>query len=154
MHAQQHAFLGARAAVVELLRLLYQVLGQVFAQLVACPQLIHGQQQALTRVDSTSGDWYATSGHMLWIGDRTRQVDGAHVEFFRGVKNPLAFKCGPSLSTDDLLRLYEVDVEQFALIQMNIGREVCRRLRATDELLFRVQMGEVPVGPDAFFRAV
>ena len=57
-------------------------------------------------------------------------------------------------STDDLLRLYEVDVEQFALIQMNIGREVCRRLRATDELLFRVQMGEVPVGPDAFFRAV
>jgi CRP/FNR family transcriptional regulator, cyclic AMP receptor protein len=57
-------------------------------------------------------------------------------------------------STDDLLRLYEVDVEQFALIQMNIGREVCRRLRATDELLFRVQMGEVPVGPEAFFRAV
>ena len=57
-------------------------------------------------------------------------------------------------STDDLLRLYERDVEQFALIQMNIGREVCRRLRATDELLFRVQMGDVPVGPDAFFRAV
>ena len=57
-------------------------------------------------------------------------------------------------STDDLLRLYERDVEQFALVQMNIGREVCRRLRATDELLFRVQMGDVPVGPDAFFRAV
>jgi CRP/FNR family transcriptional regulator, cyclic AMP receptor protein len=56
-------------------------------------------------------------------------------------------------STDDLLRLYERDVEQFALVQMNIGREVCRRLRATDELLFRVQMGDVPVGPDAFFRA-
>ena len=55
MHAQQHAFLGARAAVVELLRLLYQVLGQVFAQLVACPQLIHGQQQALTRV-AVQGD--------------------------------------------------------------------------------------------------
>jgi CRP-like cAMP-binding protein len=57
-------------------------------------------------------------------------------------------------STDDLLRLYERDVEQFALVQMNIGREVCRRLRATDELLFRVQMGDVPGGPDAFFRAV
>jgi len=57
-------------------------------------------------------------------------------------------------STDDLLRLYERDVEQFALIQMNIGREVCRRLRATDELLFRVRMGEVPGGPEAFFREV
>lgn len=55
-------------------------------------------------------------------------------------------------SHDDLLHLYERDVEQFALLQMNIGREVCRRLRATDELLFRTRMGEQPVGPDSFFR--
>jgi CRP/FNR family transcriptional regulator, cyclic AMP receptor protein len=56
-------------------------------------------------------------------------------------------------STDDLMNLYERDVEQFALVQMNISREVCRRLRATDELLFRAQMGELPAGPEAFFRA-
>ncbi len=64
-------------------------------------------EQALTRVDSTSGDWYDCSAHMLWIGDRTRQPDGAHVEFLRGVKNPLAFKCGPSLTTDHLLTLID-----------------------------------------------
>ena len=51
----------------------------------------------MTRVDSTTGDWYATSGHMLWIGDRTRQPDHAHVEYCRGIKNPLGLKCGPSL---------------------------------------------------------
>jgi 3-deoxy-7-phosphoheptulonate synthase len=64
-------------------------------------------EQALTRVDSTSGDWYDCSAHLLWIGDRTRQPDGAHVEFLRGVKNPLGFKAGPSLSADDLLRLLD-----------------------------------------------
>jgi 3-deoxy-7-phosphoheptulonate synthase len=64
-------------------------------------------EQALTRVDSTTGDWYDCSAHMLWIGDRTRQVDGGHVEFARGIKNPVAFKAGPSLSTDDVLRLIE-----------------------------------------------
>jgi 3-deoxy-7-phosphoheptulonate synthase len=53
-------------------------------------------EQALTRVDSTSGDWYACSAHFLWIGDRTRQADGAHVEFLRGVKNPIGMKAGPS----------------------------------------------------------
>ena len=62
-------------------------------------------EQAMTRVDSTSGDWYDTSAHMLWIGDRTRQLDGAHVEFMRGIKNPIGLKCGPSLEPDDLLRL-------------------------------------------------
>jgi 3-deoxy-7-phosphoheptulonate synthase len=65
-------------------------------------------EQALTRVDSTSGDWYDVSAHMLWLGDRTRQPDGAHAEFLRGVKNPLGLKCGPSLSTDDLLRLIDI----------------------------------------------
>ncbi len=59
--------------------------------------LLLGFEQAFTRVDSTTGDWYATSGHMIWIGDRTRQLDHAHVEFCRGIKNPLGLKCGPSL---------------------------------------------------------
>jgi 3-deoxy-7-phosphoheptulonate synthase len=65
-------------------------------------------EQALTRVDSTSGDWYDVSAHMLWIGDRTRQIDGAHVEFMRGVKNPLGLKCGPSMVIDDLLKLIDI----------------------------------------------
>jgi 3-deoxy-7-phosphoheptulonate synthase len=64
-------------------------------------------EEALTRVDSTSGDWYDCSAHMLWIGDRTRQPDGGHVEFLRGVRNPLGFKAGPTLPTDDLLRLLD-----------------------------------------------
>ena len=64
-------------------------------------------EEALTRVDSTSGDWYDCSAHMLWIGDRTRQPDGAHVEFLRGVRNPIGFKCGPSLSVDDTLKLID-----------------------------------------------
>ena len=62
----------------------------------------------MTRVDSTTGDWYATSGHMLWIGDRTRQHDHAHVEYARGIKNPIGLKCGPSLKADDLLRLIDI----------------------------------------------
>jgi len=65
-------------------------------------------EEALTRVDSTSGDWYDVSAHMLWIGDRTRQPDGAHVEFLRGVKNPIGLKCGPSLAPDELLRLIDI----------------------------------------------
>ncbi len=69
--------------------------------------LLLGYEQALTRVDSTSGDWYATSGHMLWIGDRTRQPDHAHVEYFRGIKNPIGLKCGPSLTPDNLLGLID-----------------------------------------------
>ncbi|MBL3567511.1 3-deoxy-7-phosphoheptulonate synthase, partial [Rhodovulum sulfidophilum] len=59
-------------------------------------------EEALTRIDSTSGHWIAGSGHMIWIGDRTRQIDGAHVEFCRGVMNPIGLKCGPSMSEDDL----------------------------------------------------
>lgn len=65
-------------------------------------------EQALTRIDSTTGDWYDVSAHFLWIGDRTRQIDGAHVEFLRGVKNPIGLKCGPSITSDELLRLIEV----------------------------------------------
>src|SRR5579863_2848566 len=70
--------------------------------------LLLGYEQALTRLDSTSGDYYATSGHMIWIGDRTRQLDGAHVEYCRGLKNPIGLKCGPTLNPDDLLRLIDV----------------------------------------------
>ncbi len=62
-------------------------------------------EEALCRVDSTSGLPVAGSGHMLWIGDRTRQPDGAHVEFCRGVQNPIGLKCGPSITADDLKRL-------------------------------------------------
>jgi len=70
--------------------------------------LLLGFEQAMTRVDSTSGDWYDTSAHMIWIGDRTRQLDGAHVEFCRGVGNPIGVKCGPSLAPDELIALLDV----------------------------------------------
>ena len=70
--------------------------------------LLLGYEQALTRVDSTTGDWYATSGHMIWIGDRTRQLDHGHVEYFRGIKNPIGLKCGPSLKPDELIKLIDI----------------------------------------------
>ena len=70
--------------------------------------LLLGYEEAFTRIDSTTGDWYATSGHMIWIGDRTRQFDHAHIEYARGVKNPIGLKCGPSLKADDLLRLIDI----------------------------------------------
>lgn len=70
--------------------------------------LLLGYEEALTRIDSTSGDWYATSGHMIWIGDRTRQADHAHVEYCRGIKNPLGLKCGPTMTADELLRLIDI----------------------------------------------
>jgi 3-deoxy-7-phosphoheptulonate synthase len=69
--------------------------------------LLLGYEQAMTRVDSTSGEWYATSGHMIWIGDRTRQLGGAHVEYARGIRNPIGLKCGPSLKPDELIRLID-----------------------------------------------
>ena len=67
--------------------------------------LLLGFEQAMTRIDSTSGRWYDTSAHFVWIGDRTRQLDGAHVEFFRGIANPIGIKAGPSMPVEDLLRL-------------------------------------------------
>jgi 3-deoxy-7-phosphoheptulonate synthase len=70
--------------------------------------LLLGYEEAMTRVDSTTGDWYDTSAHFLWIGDRTRQPDGAHVEFARGIKNPIGIKCGPSLDPDELLKLIDI----------------------------------------------
>ncbi|MBR0642076.1 class II 3-deoxy-7-phosphoheptulonate synthase [Plastoroseomonas hellenica] len=65
-------------------------------------------EQALTRVDSTTGDPYACSAHFLWIGDRTRQPEGAHVEFLRGVRNPIGMKVGPTMEADELVRLTEI----------------------------------------------
>jgi 3-deoxy-7-phosphoheptulonate synthase len=70
--------------------------------------LLLGFEQAMTRVDSTTGDWYATSGHMVWVGDRTRQPDHAHVEYARGIKNPIGLKCGPSLTPDGLIELIDI----------------------------------------------
>ncbi|NAZ36913.1 class II 3-deoxy-7-phosphoheptulonate synthase [Rubellimicrobium sp. CFH 75288] len=64
-------------------------------------------EEALTRVDSTTGQWLAGSGHMIWIGDRTRQPDGAHVEYCRGVQNPIGLKCGPSLTSGHLKALIQ-----------------------------------------------
>ena len=69
--------------------------------------LLLGYEQAMTRVDSTSGDWYDTSAHMVWIGHRTRHLDEAHVEFCRGIQNPLGVKCGPGMEPDELVRLLE-----------------------------------------------
>jgi 3-deoxy-7-phosphoheptulonate synthase len=69
--------------------------------------LLLGYEEALTRVDSTSGDWYDTSAHLLWIGERTRQLDHAHIEFMRGIKNPIGLKVGPTLEPDELIRLID-----------------------------------------------
>ena len=74
---------------------------------VAHEALLLPYEQALARVDSTTGDWYGCSAHFLWIGDRTRQLDGAHVEFLRGLGNPLGMKVGPTQEADDLLRLID-----------------------------------------------
>ena len=65
-------------------------------------------ERALTRVDSTTGEWYDCSAHMLWVGDRTRQLDGAHVEFLRGIGNPIGMKVGPTLEADEMIRLIDV----------------------------------------------
>ena len=70
--------------------------------------LILPYEQALTRRDSLTGDWYDCSAHMLWVGDRTRQIDGAHVEFVRGLSNPLGLKVGPTMGVDELRRLVDV----------------------------------------------
>jgi 3-deoxy-7-phosphoheptulonate synthase len=69
--------------------------------------LLLGFEEAMTRVDSTSGDWYDTSAHLVWIGERTRQLDGAHVEFCKGVKNPIGVKVGPTMEPDELVRVVE-----------------------------------------------
>ena len=72
--------------------------------------LLLNYEETLTRKDTITDDrgWYATSAHMVWIGDRTRQLDGAHVEYFRGIHNPIGLKCGPCLDPDELLKLLDV----------------------------------------------
>ena len=70
--------------------------------------LLLGYEEALTRNDSMSGDWYDCSAHMLWIGERTRRLDGAHIEFLRGVENPLGCKLGPTATTEDAIKLCEI----------------------------------------------
>ncbi len=70
--------------------------------------LLLNYEQALTRVDSTSGDFYGTSAHLLWIGERTRQLDGAHAEFMRGIANPIGCKVGPTMEPDELVRLIDL----------------------------------------------
>ncbi len=69
--------------------------------------LLLGYEEALTRKDSLSGDWYDCSAHMVWIGERTRELDGAHVEFFRGIRNPVGCKVGPTATPEEVLALCE-----------------------------------------------
>ncbi len=69
--------------------------------------LLLGYEQSLTRQDSTTGGWYDCSAHMLWIGDRTRQLDGAHIDFLRGILNPVGLKVGPKHDTDEILSIIE-----------------------------------------------
>ncbi|MGB1361069.1 MAG: class II 3-deoxy-7-phosphoheptulonate synthase [Alphaproteobacteria bacterium] len=70
--------------------------------------LLLGYEEALTRKDSTTGDYYDTSAHMLWIGERTRQPDHAHAEFFRGIENPIGMKCGPTITGDEILEMCDI----------------------------------------------
>ncbi|MEJ2527116.1 MAG: 3-deoxy-7-phosphoheptulonate synthase, partial [Sulfurovaceae bacterium] len=69
--------------------------------------LLLNYEEALTKVDSITGDWYDCSAHMLWIGDRTRDLDDAHIEFLRGVHNPIGCKVGPSMQEDELIKLID-----------------------------------------------
>lgn len=97
-------------------------------------------EQALTRQDSLTGDWYDTSAHMLWIGDRTRFDGSAHVEFLRGVGNPIGMKCGPSLEPDALLRMLDL---------LNPSREAGRMT-----LISRFGLDKVEAGLPKLVRAV
>lgn len=97
-------------------------------------------EEAMTRRDSLTGEWYDTSAHMLWIGDRTRFVDSAHVEFLRGINNPIGVKCGPSLEPDQLLRMLDM---------LNPGREAGRIT-----LIARFGNDKVEAGLPPLLRAV
>ncbi len=69
--------------------------------------LLLNYEEAFTRIDSLTGDWYDTSAHMLWVGDRTRQIDGAHLEFVRGIENPIGIKAGPTMTPDELIQIID-----------------------------------------------
>ncbi len=99
-------------------------------------------EEALTRVDSTSGKWLAGSGHMIWIGDRTRQPDGAHVEFAKGVLNPIGLKCGPTMTSGHLKSLMsslnpDNEAGRLTLIARfgagNVGEHLPRLIKAVQE---------------------
>ena len=99
-------------------------------------------EEALCRLDSTSGKWLAGSGHMIWIGDRTRQPDGAHVEFCKGVQNPIGLKCGPSMTTGHLKSLMSTlnpknEAGRLTLICRfgagSVGEHLPRLIRAVEE---------------------
>ncbi|MES2699592.1 MAG: 3-deoxy-7-phosphoheptulonate synthase class II [Pseudomonadota bacterium] len=97
-------------------------------------------EEAMTRRDSLTGEWYDTSAHMLWIGDRTRFVESAHVEYLRGINNPIGVKCGPSLAPDQLLRMLDM---------LNPGREAGRMT-----LIARFGHDKVEAGLPPLLRAV
>ncbi len=97
-------------------------------------------EEAFTRQDSITGDWYDTSAHMLWIGDRTRQLDGAHVEYLRGVKNPIGLKAGPTMDPQDLIKLAKV---------LNPDNEAGRL-----NVIVRMGAGKVADGLPALIKAV
>src|SRR2546423_5613230 len=109
--------------------------------------LLLDYEEALTRRDSTTGDWYDCSAHMLWIGERTRDPDGAHVDFFAGVHNPLGVKVGPDASPDDVLRLCErLNPDRMAGRLTLIARLGADRVReALPPLLSAVRQLEQPV---------
>ncbi len=89
-------------------------------------------EEALTRVDSLTGRWYDVSAHMLWIGERTRRPEGAHVEYMRGIANPIGLKCGPSMTGDDLLRLIDaLDPENLPGRLTLIARMGAEKVRET-----------------------
>ncbi len=99
-------------------------------------------EEALTRIDSTSGKWLAGSGHMIWIGDRTRQPDGAHVEYCKGVMNPIGLKCGPSMTSGHLKALMntlnpENEAGRLTLIARfgagQVGDHLPRLIKAVEE---------------------
>jgi len=99
-------------------------------------------EEALCRMDSTSGKWLAGSGHMIWIGDRTRQPDGAHVEFCKGVMNPIGLKCGPSMTSGHLKSLMatlnpENEAGRLTLIARfgagSVGEHLPRLIKAVEE---------------------
>ncbi|WP_341861539.1 class II 3-deoxy-7-phosphoheptulonate synthase [Gymnodinialimonas sp. 57CJ19] len=99
-------------------------------------------EEALCRLDSTSGKWLAGSGHMIWIGDRTRQTDGAHVEFCKGVQNPIGIKCGPTLTRSDLKELLDTlnpNREAGRIVLINrfgagkVGDHMPKLIRAVEE---------------------
>jgi 3-deoxy-7-phosphoheptulonate synthase len=154
VHAWTHDFMG-RSPWATQYRDVADRIGEALAFMAACgidaesvPQLktasfftshealLLPYEQALTRQDSLTGDWYDTSAHMLWIGDRTRFEGSAHVEYLRGVGNPIGMKVGPSLDPDTLLRLLDT---------LNPAREAGRMTLITRYGYDKIESGLPPL---------